>query len=454
MKGLLSVAVFFLLCISIQGQNELKFEFDYARFNYDTSAVYLEFYYDLNPSNMEYFLQENKKYAEAIIHLEMKNQETNQNFIDKIYKINNPIEENGQKSLTGVFGFVVPKGKYSILIEAHDSKNEKLSKTIKESIVIIPHTTEKYSISDIQLAQQIKREGVDPNSIFYKNTLEVIPNPAMYFNESSPVLFYYTELYNLKLKNQADVFNLQKLLYDSQGRLLYKISKTIKQSESSVVDIGAINLSKFGTDSYNLVLSLIDTTTHQAYVSSKRFYLSNSKAAALQSNQNVSSGVVSSEYAVFTSEECDLLFNQAKYIAAKNEIAMYKKLDSLNAKREFLYNFWRMRDPDLTTDKNEAKEDYMRLVNYAQQNFKLIGKEGYLTDRGRVLLTFGEPDQKDFYPNESSLKPYEVWSYHDIEGGVDFIFGDVRGFGNYELLHSTKLGELRDENWQMRLMSR
>ena len=48
-------------------------------------------------------------------------------------------------------------------------------------------------------------------------------------------------------------------------------------------------------------------------------------------------------------------------------------------------------------------------------------------------------------------KPYEIWRYESIEGGVIFIFGDITGFSDYQLLHSTKRGELRDEYWVRRI---
>jgi len=54
-------------------------------------------------------------------------------------------------------------------------------------------------ISDISARCKIITDGADQNSIFYKNTLEVIPNPTRLYSNNSPVLFYYAELYNLYL---------------------------------------------------------------------------------------------------------------------------------------------------------------------------------------------------------------------------------------------------------------
>lgn len=457
MKKILYLAALIFLSTLIQAQNELGFEFDYARFKYDSSSVYMEFYYDLNTNGMTIKKSADGMSTEAIVHIEMKNIDADTFFINKDWKISNiineQINEQQSRSYTGVFGFVIPRGNYSLLIKAYDSSNPSFSKTIKEKVLITPFKDDKYSISDIQLACNIKKDGADPNSIFYKNTLEVIPNPSMICTDKMPILFYYAELYDLKLNDPNTDFKLHKILFNSVGTKLYEQSKIVKQSDNSFVEIGAINLSKYPTDSYNLVLSLVDNKTNQAYVSTKRFYYYNTKYIDSASARTMAKGMMGSEFAIFDNAECDKMFSQIKYIASQKEIEQYKNLDSLNAKREFLYNFWKQRDPDPSTPQNEFKEDYMKRVEFANKNFGIYSKEGYLTDRGRVYLIYGEPDQRDFYPSESNLKPYEVWFYNQIEGGVSFIFGDVTGFGNYELLHSTKRGEVRDDYWQRRLSS-
>ncbi|MFZ5947085.1 MAG: GWxTD domain-containing protein [Stygiobacter sp.] len=445
---------FYFLLVSFNilfAQKELKFEFDFARFNYDTTSVYLEFYYELNPNGMKVINSPNGQVSEAIVHIEMKNLSTGEFFINRNWKIQSPVADSVQKTLSGVIGYVVPAGKYSLYLKAYDSQNQNMSKTIEETIQINPFSNEKYSLSDIELSNRIKKDGADQNSIFYKNTLEVYPNPSMFYSDQSPVLFYYAELYNLKLSNPEQQFILQRLLFNSQGKSVYKLDKHIKQNSNASVEIGLINLSKYPTDTYNLVLSLIDPATNQAYVSSKRFYFYNPTVSDSLSKIVSNANLLSSEFAVYTNEECDKLFAQSKYIASKNEIDQYKKLDSLNAKREFLFRFWKNRDSDLSTERNEFKDEYMRRVLYANENFTVAGKDGYLSDRGRVYLIYGSPDQRDFYHSESNMKPYEIWFYNDIEGGVQFIFGDISGFGNYELLHSTKRGEVNDPDWERRL---
>jgi len=452
------IAVFSLFLFQIAFcQNELQFDLDFARYKYDSTSVYLEFYYSLNSKNMTVVENQSQKLIEAIVHVEIKNIASDSFFVNKDWKIQNIISGkdslNNTESLAGVFGFPVPKGNYSLFIKAWDSNNPGLNKTIKENIEIIPH--DKYfSISDIEIATNIHNGNVDPQSIFYKNTYEVIPNAQMVYSNKLPIAFYYAELYNLTDSVSSTDFTLQKLLFNSTGTNIQKNTKTIKQAKNSIVEVGTINLSKYPTDSYNLVLSLINNRTKKAFLSSKRFFLYNPGVIDSSISKNIDGSIVGSTFGILTDEECDKMFLQCKYIAAQVEIEKYESLDSLNAKRSFLANFWKNRDSDPVTLQNEFYNEYMKRIEYANTHFYYSGKEGFLSDRGRVYLIYGEPDQRDYFPNESDTKPYETWFYNNIEGGATFIFGDISSFGRYELLHSTKRGEVKDEDWKERISTK
>jgi hypothetical protein len=76
-----------------------------------------------------------------------------------------------------------------------------------------------------------------------------------------------------------------------------------------------------------------------------------------------------------------------------------------------------------------------------------MGREGYRSDRGRVYIVYGAPDDVERHPNEVDSKPYEIWSFHNIQGGVIFVFVQRNQGGDYDLVHSTHRNELHDENW-------
>ena len=114
----------------------------------------------------------------------------------------------------------------------------------------------------------------------------------------------------------------------------------------------------------------------------------------------------------------------------------------------------RLKDMVSTRSPASAREwlrKYFERVKKANTQYTTIQQKGWKTDRGRVLLVFGEPSEIERYPNQVDTKPYEIWNYHELEGGVIFVFADLTGFSDYQLIHSTKRGEISDPNWQSKI---
>ncbi|MFH1009950.1 MAG: GWxTD domain-containing protein, partial [bacterium] len=76
------------------------------------------------------------------------------------------------------------------------------------------------------------------------------------------------------------------------------------------------------------------------------------------------------------------------------------------------------------------------------------------TDRGRIYIQWGSPDLVDYHTAQQDAPDNEIWYYDRIEGGVQFVFADKSGFGDLELVHSTKRGEISDPNWLQTLTGR
>lgn len=456
MKKLLLLLVF-LSPFALRAQNNLNFDFDYARFGYDSLSNYIEFYYSFGLSNLKVVQKDNGYAANAVLHIKIADTVNNNVIVDKDWKVENRISDTSKvslnKNLVGVIGFIVPKGSYKCTVIGKDGNNESKIKTINETISIDPLIGKNLALSDIELATNIKQEGADTASIFYKNTLEVQPNPTMVFGEGIPVLFYYSEIYNMMKNTAQNNLLLKSYLFNSKGYKLLEKSKTIAKGDAARVEVGTLNLMKYPTDTYTLVINAIDSAANVVSTSSKRMYVYNPAVKDTFSAIASSNELLSSEYSVLTTEECDQQFEKAKYIVTPTESDQYNKLTSVEGKRDFLLKFWKRRDQDPSTPVNEFKNQYMERVRLSDEKYGTINKKGMKTDRGRVYILYGEPDEIDRYPNDMDKKPYEVWHYNSIEGGVVFIFGDISGFSDYQLLHSTKRGELRDDEWARRIIS-
>ncbi len=446
----------FLFSLISFGQGKLNFDFNYSRFKLDSVNTYLEIYYSIHQNELTKFnLPKKGFYVGAIMRVQIVDS-AKKSIVDQRFRIQSPYVKLNSKlknrNLIGVVGFDVPLGNYSLKVSATDLGDSSNKKTYTENLNIHPFFNDRISVSDVELCSRITQSN-NKSSIFYKNTYEVIPNPSLIYSNKLPVLFYYAELYNLKEDHFTSNLVLVKRVFNSKNKLVFQQVKSVSRVANSIVDVGIVNLRKLPTDSYTMVISLNDTSKGIGSSSSQQFFYYNPNKMDTTGRQiSRQAPYLSSEYGVMTESDCDLLFDESKYLASSKEISTYKKLKNLDAKRRFLYNFWKKRDPDPSTPQNEFKEKYMKRLQYVNENFGTLNKPGYKTDRGRVYLIYGPYDQIDRYPNEPNRKPYEIWYYNSIEGGVIFVFGDIGGYSDYELLHSTKKGEFHDYSWQRRII--
>jgi GWxTD domain-containing protein len=136
------------------------------------------------------------------------------------------------------------------------------------------------------------------------------------------------------------------------------------------------------------------------------------------------------------------------YIISDEERAAFKRLNTDEEREQFIEQFWLRRDPTPDTTENEFKEEHYRRIAYANERFA-SGIPGWKTDRGRIYITFGPPDEIESHPSggtyerpieegggTTSTFPFEQWRYRWIEGiGSDIIieFVDPTMTGEYRM---------------------
>jgi len=133
------------------------------------------------------------------------------------------------------------------------------------------------------------------------------------------------------------------------------------------------------------------------------------------------------------------------YIITDEERKAFKQMNTDEEREQFVEQFWLRRDPTPDTVENEYKEEHYRRIAYANEHFA-SGIPGWKTDRGRIYITFGPPDEIDSHPSggtyerpvaegggETTTFPFEDWRYRYIEG----IGNDI----NIEFVDTTMTGE-------------
>lgn len=135
----------------------------------------------------------------------------------------------------------------------------------------------------------------------------------------------------------------------------------------------------------------------------------------------------------------DSFYDQTRHIMTREEIEIYRNLPDSESRKKFAKEFWEKRDPDPSTEENEALEEFQRRIDFANRWFnERIGKDrGWDSLRGRILLQLGFPDERRtgnaaFIGTqlERRYSAYEIWVYMEYQ--LQLVFVDKRGFGRFE----------------------
>jgi GWxTD domain-containing protein len=136
------------------------------------------------------------------------------------------------------------------------------------------------------------------------------------------------------------------------------------------------------------------------------------------------------------------------YIITPEERSAFVHLQTNEEREQFIEQFWQRRNPDPDSAENTFKEEHYRRIAYTNEHFA-SGIPGWKTDRGRIYIMWGPPDEVDTHPSggsydrpanegggSTSTYPFEDWRYRYLEGigeDVNIEFVDPTMTGEYHL---------------------
>ena len=136
------------------------------------------------------------------------------------------------------------------------------------------------------------------------------------------------------------------------------------------------------------------------------------------------------------------------YIITPEERSSFLHLTTNEEREQFIEAFWQRRNPDPDSADNTFKEEHYRRIAYTNEHYS-SGVPGWKTDRGRIYIMWGAPDEIQSHPaggsysrpaeeggGETSTYPFEDWRYRYLEGigeNVELEFVDPTMSGEYHL---------------------
>ncbi len=434
----------------VEKMNDMPIDVDVAKFKASNGWTFLEVYFSFPRVHLKHTKFDN--YYEATFNIDV-----NLVYQDSVVAKRNWKRRDQSKFLEDIkktqqiydiTSFYLKPGDYQIQTNIIDISGDTLgTKSIDVAVLAFP-ATGTY-LSDLEIAVKVQRDT--SKTVFNKNGYLVVPNASGVFGIELPLLYYYCEIYNLSsLTETSDsTYSIKTSIHDKYGINVRNLpEKRNVRMSASLVEVGEINVVTLKTGYYSLRLKLIDHSTKDSSAVEKNFYVyRHSDFDKKPASEDKIIRIRSSEFKLMSEKELDDYFDQLRYTATPEEKKVFRQLE-IEGKKTFLDEFWDKRDMNVETSENEFKKEYLHRLDYVNKRFGISTKKGYRTDRGRVLITYGEPNQIERFPSTMDSKSHEVWHFDEIEGGVIFVYIDMNGFGDFRLVHSTARSEMYNADWE------
>lgn len=347
---------------------------------------------------------------------------------------------------------IIPPGDYSAHLTVIDAVSKKEGRFLYKRIIVDPPYKNTLALGGKCLAYDIKYVGNDPSAAGVgvpKNGYEVRVNPLGTYAVTDTVAFFYAELYNLEYQAELPTdYTMSFNVLSRSGEVLRSLgSKTRPKPGRSAVIVETIDIAGWGPGEYlvQVTASEVGKQHEISYEIPLRIIPPVSTAAEVA----LSLGHDQGGQANMEIQRC-----LVHYLLIPEERATMERLSEDGQKR-FLDQYWQERDSDVSTEIVENRLQMYERYLYANGMFSVEEghTDGWSTERGRVLMIYGEPDKKEDRQHPADRHPYEIWHYYSLSEGVVFVFVDEDGFGLYRLMHSTADGELSNKNWDAAIKS-
>ena len=369
-------------------------------------------------------------------------------------------------------GIVAPRGKYHFKVAVEDMnvarhglvyqmKNKKREGDVEGDIDMSDWLFQNPAVSGIEFAWNVQDRT--PETPFAKGALEVQPHPSGYYGYFKDVLTAYYEIYDTPPPPEGRSYRVRTMILGAAADTLLESMDSLRVSEGTAWPHTLYaDVSTLPSGHYRLRVDVMAPD-------------SETPRSTSQAEFDVLWDVDS-----WRSDASELFEVTAQSLLTQEQAYQFRQL-SRGEKEAKVDELWRTIDPTPDTAENELRRDFRARVAYANAHYTVFDK-GMFSDRGRIWIQFGEPDEiqierlpvadktlgyvvdgqipqasKDLLtkPDQGVVdtRPYEIWTYHlrghemvprhrmnEVAAGMKFVFVDEQGYGDYTLRYSSVSG--------------
>ncbi len=367
-------------------------------------VFYLEFNCEIPYQELHYQTADDIIYANATIPFRIADLDRPDSLVDTLYRQftipSFAYAAREQISFLVQFGTYLPEGRFQYRIEMiSGDKTGAL-----EGDLDVRKTD--YGISDICLASDIVIDTTGDQ--MRKGDLRVTPRPSRRFGGRFENLYFYYELYDIV--PGTDTLAAVYKIVDAEGRTVRRVSRTVEKNFASQAVNCGIAIKDLDAGEYTLIVAIEDQDTVVVGQKQTAFNVTRSERKEV-------------------SYEGMPFYDEIEYFLTPHDYGRYKDLPA-DGKRAFLERFWRIHDYYAISERFE----------HADAAYSHGDTPGHKTDRGRIYVRYGQPDEIDRPTpiQHQESRPYEHWQYAN---GEQYIFVDIRGANEYVLVWTNAMNE-------------
>lgn len=340
--------------------------------------------------------------------------------------------------------FKIENGNYILEVKAQDINDTLNVFNSKSKINVNLH--DNICISDIQLLADVHRSSeVNP---FVKNGFYMEQILSDFVPKNIDTLGIYCEIYNMDktdIGKQIEI-SIFKQLNTNEPILTRKI---INKNVSLLPVLTKLNINGLESGNYLAKVSIKDLTGNILVSGEKKFQ----RSTGFNEEMSIDSSTFELSFVNRISPDSLMYSLKALYpiIPPDKSLELNTLISEKKVKegRFFLWSIWQASN---NINAESAYRNYMKYADYVDKNFRSQVGYGFQTDRGYIFLKYGRPSEIITRESEPTAPPYEIWYYDNIkqqnQRNVKFIFYvPSLAHNDYELLHSTCIGEKNRQDW-------
>ena len=456
MKQFLLILLFLIGGVSAtfaqNNQNkQLKAYLDHKTFFAPSSGTYMEIQLQFVGYSLKYNAVPGGLQSEVAVQLSFRN--AGKVVASDAYRLQSPVMRDSIiDDFYDLRRFALAPGVYEMEISLQDLHSDNPPMTGKQ-VVEVKDFSGKPAISDIQISEVMTT--TDSIGIFTKSGYDMIPRISNYYTNDATKIPVYIELYHPESTTQS-VGLRQTIKSDKNQQEVEGFTRFSKHEVKQVQPvIRVLDISKLLSGEYTLEYALISNNNEVLSTSSYYFERSNDLTETISEETVVLDPAFQQS---ITDDSVDYYMSSlipiSKPAEVKNIISILKK-KNIEQCRKYIQAYW---IKSATVDKPyEAWLKYKFQVQKVEKLYSNNFMSGFETDRGRVYLQYGPPNNIISREAAPSEYPYEIWQYDKIKiySNKRFVFYNPDLVNNaYRLLHSDMVGELNNYRWQQQLAKR